>query len=205
MKAWHWVLIAVAAIALMAGGTAAVVTAVKKGKAIGGPDAYPDANHKVPGDPKKLAAEAGYSLDIYSLARAITSEAGSLPQIGQIGVAWAVKNKAKRAKVSITKQLIPSGSYGGQGFVNPWAATTQPPTADSLELARKVEKGEISDPTGGAVGWDSPDAQLAMLKKYPEKYTKTPEQVAENRRKEGMVEVVLPGLSRNKTRFWRYA
>jgi hypothetical protein len=211
MKAWHWVVIGI-------GSTGALIGALwlraKAGGAVAGADDRAGPDKKVPGKPEDLARLAGVDVDVYSLARCMEREETS--QAGRIAVGWVTRNEARREKISVTKLLTRStvkdtktgkvsvafgdGFYGSQEL-HKWAATTNPPSAGSIELAKKIlaEPPKISDPTGGATQWDAPEAQDALHKKDPKKY-KTSAEIATLRQAAGKKMVMVAGVP--KTRFW---
>jgi hypothetical protein len=208
MRWWHWALIAVGVLALGGGGATVAVKTGKRGRRIGGKEADTDpATRLCPTAPALLAAAAGASLAEYALARCIASEAGTLPAAGRAGVAWAVRNYAKRVGKGVAELLLgPEKLFGSQNAgKGRYAATSQAPYTADLELARGVLGGAVPDPTRGAIQWDSPAAQRALLARKAAGYRKTPEDVAATRRKEGKEVVYLAGVDAEKLRFWRPA
>lgn len=179
-----------------------------------GADDRAGADKRVPGKPEDLARLAGVSVDVYSLARCMEREEGT--KAGRIAVGWATKNEARREKISVTRLLTRStvkdkktgkvsavfgdGFYGSQEL-HKWAATTNPPSAGSIELAKQIlaEPPKISDPTGGATNWDAPKLQDQKHAKDPKKY-KSSAEIATARQAAGKKLVMVPGVG--ATRFW---
>jgi hypothetical protein len=160
----------------------------------------------VEADPKGLAAVAGVSLEQYALASAMQSEEKT--DRGRLAVGRAIWNACKGKRSKLLKLLLPHGRLGAQ-TVNPYAATSKPPTARTLDLAAAVIEGRVPDFVAGAVQWDAPKAQdrnhekyLRDPKRWP-KYRYNSEMIAERRIAGGARMVVLPDVP--ETRFWTYA
>lgn len=170
-----------------------------------------------PADPTALAKGMGMDPGAYALARVIESEGSGLPRNAQVGIAWTVLNHAREAGLSVvdlvTRAKIKqdgdrvdgagAGYFGKQG--DPaggyrFVTSAQDSTEDSRAIAQAVADGDEDDITGGAVNFDSPQSYGAQ--------DGTEEgggdTFAENRKKEGKVEVDLPGVSSSRVRFWRY-
>lgn len=165
-----------------------------------------DPRGRVAADPEGLARAAGASLPMYALASAMQSEEGS--DRGRLAVGRAAWNAAREDQTRLVKLLLSSGGLGDQ-TVNPYAATSRPPTARTLSLAVAVIEGRVPDFVEGAIQWDAPRAQdrlhalyLRDPKRYP-KYRRSSREVAERRRASGMREVRVPGVT--ETRFWTKA
>lgn len=144
--------------------------------------------------------------EVEALARVMQSEAGGEPKIIQVAVGFATINLSNARNESIWQ--IARGTadeWGGQGSGDRRVSSRMEATAKMVELARAVLSGDESDPTGGAYQFDSPRAQRALLIKMPELYHTTPEQVAENRRRDGLVLQLLPGIPEERFRMWRPA
>jgi spore germination cell wall hydrolase CwlJ-like protein len=196
----------VAAVALTGGPPALRQAMTGKGKRMGrvtvtkapaGPDGL------VAADPNALAKQAGTSLDVYALARMIASEHPSGTNAVKVAVACVVLNYARKRGVSVSALLLaPQGRFGRQN-VGKYAATGNDPTAEEIEIARRVLSGGVLDPTGGAVQFDSPRAQRAALARGVKGYKKTPEDVARQRIAEGKVAVTVPGIDPDYLRFWK--
>ena len=154
---------------------------------------------------------ASVSNGVLALATCITSEGGSLPTVGQTAIGFAILNRATGGKPreydrqtresKVFALLAPDGKFGEQKSGR-YAATSRGPTRYAVDLANAILAGTITDPTHGAQQWDSPNAQRALLKRRPDIYTKTPEQVAAARRADGRRLVTLPGMDTDRIRFW---
>lgn len=155
-------------------------------------------------DPVATAQQAGLPVDIYALARVVASEAGAQPRIVQIAVAWVVVNEARRLKKAIYKVAAgPDGLLGAQNTGGEFVSTRLEPNAAHVAVAKAVHTKIEADPTGGALHFDSPRAQRALVARGAPNYTKTPEQVAARRIAGGMELVTLPGVPEEQMRFWR--
>lgn len=169
----------------------------------------------VPVSPAKLAELEGLPLPVYALARVITSEHGSDPDVVQIGVGWAVINYARGAGkgatlgdkvVYVITRAVRSGKVrpGIDGFFGDqnqgrYVASIQDPSPKSVAIAAGVLSGKIPDWTKGARQFDSPQAfgkQAGTTKEMAEK-------TAVARRKAGNVMVLAPGIAEDRVRFWR--
>lgn len=144
------------------------------------------------------------------LGTLIASEAGSLPRAGMVGVGWATLNMATGRKAAgMTREKreaavlkLVGRELGEQGGVRWYAATSRPPTKTSIEVADEVLDLRVADPTGGAIQWDSPEAQRALHKRDPKRY-RTPEEIASKRISVDKRELrLVAGVSADKTRFW---
>ncbi len=156
----------------------------------------PDRRGLVAADPEGLARAAGTSLAAYSLASAMQSEEHD--DRGRLAVGRAVWNAAHRNESRIFGLLAPRGHFGSQE-INPYAATTKPPTARTLALASAIIAGRVPDLVFGATRWDAPAAQDALHAREPGRY-KSAAEVAARRLAEGYREVRPVGVER--TRFW---
>jgi hypothetical protein len=161
---------------------------------------------RVAADPEGLARAAGASLPSYALASAMQSEEET--DRGRLAVGRASWNAAREDRRRLVRLLLSSGGLGDQA-VNPYAATSRPPTARTLALAEAVIAGRVPDFVEGAVQWDAPRTQdrlhalyLRDPKRYP-KYRRSSAEVAERRRAAGMREVRVDGVP--NTRFWAKA
>lgn len=156
----------------------------------------------------KAAAEQALgkpmSDEVFVLGTLIASEAGTMPPIAKIAVGHAARNAALRARKNILRQVIANGVFGSQGFNGRgYAATSQPPTAEDVEIANAVLKGLVPDPTGGAVQWDAPRVQRKGNAEGWAGYGSTPEMVAADRIRSGKEMVALPNIDPDVLRFWR--
>ncbi len=139
-------------------------------------------------------------LTTFTLATVLASEAGGLHPLAKVAIAHAVKNMARKRGISVFKLIAPDGRYGSQQGRH--ASSKRAPSLADLEIAEAVEAGKLADPSDGAIQWDSPDAQRALLARGEPGYQKTPETVAEERRAKGRRLVILPGLAENQFRMW---
>lgn len=133
--------------------------------------------------------------DVHSLARMIESEAGGTPEIAMRGVAHAAMNHA--AGRSIT-DVLTHGTGGANGHYGPqeegrYASTAKEPSPASIKIAQEVLSGKSTDPTGGAVQWDSPQAYADPERAHV---------VAASRASEGKHIVTLPGVPASTFRFY---
>ena len=172
----------------------------------------------VPCDPQTLADQAGATLEEYALARNIASEEGNSSVGTQALVAYATKNKAAAAGLSIFELLTRTsskhaaqhtvdhgGRFGTQADLEVWvttkdgrtvhpsdreASTAQDPYDGHLAVARGVLSGAIPDVSGGAVGYDRPSGEAK------------PEQVAADRAAAGLVPADVPDVGQGDLRLW---
>lgn len=167
---------------------------------------YTLENNRVITSPQTLWKEAqkkaglSFSFHAFLLASMAVSEYASGSEKLKTAVMFAALNYAKKYKTTLEKMLIPDGKLGGQA--GRYASTARPPSLPDVLLAVKVEKGLISDPTGGAVQFDSPRTQLIQWQKGDPKH-KHPNQIAADRQKSGKVAFYLPGEDPGNARFWR--
>lgn len=188
---------------LIIGGMLFAISIIWKGKdvveEITGVDTTP---------PEKLAKAAGVDVDTYSLARAAYNEERST--LGRTAVMFAIKNMAKRQGISPTrlvtravgkdkKPLKHDGFYARQNAGGKYCASFNRPDSATIELAKKVQAGQVANPVGAAVQWDNPVAQDKMFKSGTKGYTKDSKQVAADRIAAGRKLVTVAGLT---TRFW---
>lgn len=160
-----------------------------------------DDGNVVPADIAGLAATAGVSVPVYSLARVGASEAGGYPRIAKAGVMWVVVNEANRSRKTALDVILGSASAfghqgtGGRNFV----ASARDPAAVDYDVADQVDSGALADPTGGALHFDSPGA-------YKDSDTQTAQERADAfaaaRMAEGFALVTLDGVSERSFRFW---
>lgn len=118
----------------------------------------------VDGDPSTLAASAGASLDVYSLARMVASEGyrGAGPG-AWLAVAETTRNRAAQLGVSVhsllTRSKVPEarGRYSEQA-ARKWASTRVDPRGHHLEAAR-IAMEEGSQTARGATDFFDPTSQ----------------------------------------------
>jgi hypothetical protein len=168
---------------LATGGIAAVVFSDKRGKRL--THATVTEEGKVLDDPYDLASQAGLPLETYSLARAISSEAGSGTIKEQIGIAWAVKNEARRSGKSIFQITTKDGRYQRQWGANPYVSSRQDPYERDAEIAQAVISGSQPDPTNSGTHFFNPVAQDRGFAKGD--LTKNAKQILDARKSQGFV------------------
>lgn len=164
----------------------------------------------VPADVQGLADGAGVSPDVYALARVGASEAGGQKQIAKQGVMWVVINHANATgstpllTVLGTADTFGHQGTGGRNFV----ASGHDPGAVDLQIADDVFSGNLPDPTGGALNFDSPGAYKDKVD-TDGNVVQTAQQRADAfaaaREGEGKSLVLLDGVSESTFRFWRPA
>jgi hypothetical protein len=202
----RWIIIAVLLAVLLLGTAVGTGVITVRGKAL---LPFEVVDGIVQDNPQDVADELrrltglDVGINTAALATAIESEAGGEPDAVKAAVGWAIRNHAGGDVYKIFKVLCPKGNFGAQNAGNSYAATSRPPALASVQLAVKVINGTIADATGGAEYFDSPKAQRAALARDTKGYTKTPEQVAESRRKSGLELVLIPGIPEERFRMWR--
>lgn len=137
----------------------------------------------------------------FALATMIASEGGDLPLKAKVGLAHTAWNESKRRGLHITELLAPDGAFGSQQ--GRYASTRKPPSEEDILVAEGAIEGRIPDPTGGAIQFDSPQAQRKGVAEKWSGYTSTDTDVAAQREAEGKEAVYLDGVSADKLRFWR--
>lgn len=114
--------------------------------------------------PEQLAQDDGVSIDCESLARVGQSE--EYGEAGRTAVMWACKNYAAKRGITIT-QLVTSAKHivNGEHIVEEYdglysrdmagkyCSTYQSPEPSTLVLAANIIKGDVPDPTSGAIHW----------------------------------------------------
>jgi hypothetical protein len=139
---------------------------------------------------------------IYMLARLSASEYGDGSDQVKTAVQHAALNweSSNRWGMRLEKMLIPDGKFGGQA--GRYASTDKDAELRDVQLAAQVLAGKRPDPTEGAIQWDAPRTQKILSKQNPRLY-KPPEQIAKDRKKEGLQEVYLSNEDPALARFWR--
>lgn len=160
----------------------------------------------------ELAARASRKLgrrvspSSFILAAMIASEAGSNPDTAKTAVAHAAITMAKKLGVSLTSLLAPNKQGGRLGSQHGrYASTARPPSAAELEIAEAVEKGQLTNPTPGAVQWDSPAAQDKLTAEGAPGYEIDADALAARRAGENKIAVYVPGVDPRELRLWRPA
>lgn len=142
--------------------------------------------------------------EVEALARVIASEAGGEPRVVQVAVGYATINLSNQRNLTIWQLARGSADeWGGQGTGGRRVSSRLGASGAVTELARRVLAGDEPDPTDGATQFDSPRAQRALLAKMPELYHATPEQVAANRRADGLTLQLVPGIPEERFRMWK--
>lgn len=175
------ILLVLAVVLVLASGTVAVVRA-RRGREFG-PLFPADAKGVVRTKPAAMleavnqalvaAGKRPVSLDVYALARSLSSEHGSGPAELRRWVAWAIRNNAGNAPGKIFAKLVNTGSdqslrglFARQRVDGRYAATNSGASLEDLEIAREVvEAAKAADPTKGSTNFFSPKAQDALYKR----------------------------------------
>lgn len=130
--------------------------------------------------------------DVEALARVITSEANGYTERERIAIAWAVRNRAQKRRVSIT-QLVCSPTCGpccqGRPFSSARAATDS-----NRALARHVLAApQWEDPSFGATAFFEPSVQDRLVAQHHDGYRFTSDQLRERWRREGQRQIASIG------------
>ena len=142
------------------------------------------------------------AINTIALATSIASESSG-PLAAQIGIGWSIKNYAAKGGKSVLATVAPDGKFAAQGTKNHgYVSSARPPTSVTIKIAEDIlaTPPKVKDPTGGAIQFDSPKTQRALLAQG--RVSETPEQVAANRIKSGRKVVYLPGVPTEELRFW---
>lgn len=106
------------------------------------------------------------SLDAYSIARNIYSEAGSEPIPHKVAMAQAAINRAREDNISISKLVMRGGTnYAKQKGTNPRVASSQDPTWEELVIAELALSGAFEGYIKGAVLYFAPKYYSATRKR----------------------------------------
>ena len=159
--------------------------------------------------PSELVAKASQvlgrkiAIDDFILATIIASEAdASYTPYMRAAIGNAVVNHQNAGGHSLFEILKnPDGVFADQLGGN-YVATANPPTEEDLLIAEAVRDGRLPDTTGGAVEFDSPRAQRALVNQGIYSADNGPEAVAARRMKGGKVPFYLPNVSPDEIRFW---
>jgi hypothetical protein len=146
------------------------------------------------------------SSDAVALATMIASEQPEDPPHVKAAIANTAVNYARYKKFTDVEDAVthgsgPERSFGGQ--LGRYASTNEPPTIEDVNIAEAVLSGRLPDRTGGAIQYDSPFVQMEGLRKGLPGYKRTPEQVAADREKSGLVAWYMDGVDPMHLRFWR--
>lgn len=193
--AWAAVAVAIAG----AGAAAWVWWNRRRGEAVDDPPLSSE-DPTSPGGPPEPRSD-----DVEALARAIASEANN-NEAEQIAIGWCVRNHAAFLGKSVRATVAPDGLFAEQGTKgHGYVSSARAYSAEVFQLAGDLLRGKHPDPTQGAEFFDHPVAQRALLKRRPDLYKKTPEDVARLRVSSGLVLVLLPGVDEERFRMWRRA
>ena len=149
-----------------------VIAIAKSGSPLG--DRIMDTIGVVQADPQSLADADGVTLDVETLARVGQSEESTTA--GRIACMWAIKNQARKRKVSIfyacttghykdsngVSQVAPFDGKFRRDMAHTQCSTYRQPSQETLVLAQQVFDGTTSDPTDGATHWFAPGLQDKM-------------------------------------------
>lgn len=143
------------------------------------------------------------NVDDFILATIIASEADSnyTPYM-RAAIGNTVMNHQKAAGKHLFELLInPAGAFADQ-FGGRYISTSRAPTVEDLLIAEGVRSGLLPDTTGGAVEFDSPRAQRALVASGAYSADNGPEAVAERRMRTGKTPFYLPNVNPDEIRFW---
>jgi hypothetical protein len=111
------------------------------------------------------------SLDAYSIARNVRSEAGSGSVPEKVAMALAAIERARIDKKSISAVTMKNGElYARQSGVNPAVASSKDPTWEEIVIAELALNGDFDDFTHGATHYFSPNAMDSLHRKTPSSY-----------------------------------
>lgn len=158
-------------------------------------------------------------MDTYAVARALASEHGNEPVSVRRWVAWAIRNSAKRRKLSPFRRLTDSrssasGMFARQRTDGRFAATNLAPTFEDVQIAREVLNAPSSeDPTDGATNFFSPRTQDILFRKAQQgdprfvgRITVDADGLRERWARRGLQSVgTPPGVPADKVEFFRRA
>lgn len=176
-----WIIVGVIVLALFFFGGPVVVRVIKNASVVG--DRVPeDARGLVTVAPStilrsvnaELRAAGKPTIDLHQLAvaRALRSEHGSEPAAVRRWVAWAIRNGARRSRMSLFNKLTKSrnpktsGKFARQRTDSRFAATNRGANLQDITIAREVLAAPAGDdPTKGATNFFSPRAQDALFRR----------------------------------------
>lgn len=157
-------------------------------------DAY-SVRAREDGDPAVAAAR---ELDEYSLARVLASEAAGRKEAERIAIGHVVMNEARARKLSVTALVtsgkVGAGNYGAQNAGGRFVSTARDPYTADLDLARKLIRGQIPDPTGGARKFFHPAAQDKQVAAGVKGVTKSAAEVIAAWKGDGYQPVIVAGV-----------
>ncbi len=191
-----------------------------------GPMTKPGPDGIIRTDPAALARAAGLEVNVYALARSLSSEHGRDGDSYLRAVAWATRNKARERGITILQLLTDGKGVAGDGFFGEqkaaagtkYASTQLDPYERHVRIALEVMGAPLSaDPTRGATHYYSPRAsdQLAARAETDPNYAKyrgNTAAVVDARWRapgglypEGAVPVVPPGVNPRQLTLYRRA
>lgn len=140
--------------------------------------------------------------DANALARAVTSEEGNASELVRTAVAWAVINYANLHGVSPTAavQKHSDGYHYGDQVGGNYVSSRFEAAPRDRELVDRILRGELPDPTPGAIQFDSPKTQDWQYARGQVRLSSA--EVGANRRGEGKREFTLPGEDPYAFRLW---
>ena len=156
----------------------------------------------VDADPQSLADDAGVDLETYSLASCGASEESSKNPTAQCAIMCAVKNACQEGGIaakllrSMRKGIaqLSDGHFASQEAPGKWAATSNPPTAYTLDMAAKIIAGDQEDITKGSTLWLGVASQNALHARRPDLYLKDANGIIADRAAAGYGTVWVPGV-----------
>lgn len=102
-------------------------------------------------------------VEVEVLARAIETELGGQKVDEQVAAAWAMRNRADNAGISMQKLLIPNRRYGAPDISGGFVSTRKQASEHSRSIALHVLGAKPDkDPTGGATDYWTPVLQNHM-------------------------------------------
>jgi hypothetical protein len=193
-------------VAVLFFGGQAVLNLVERGKKV--TSSTLGASGIIEESPAELAEQAGVNIDVYSLARTISSEQETKSPSGPelIGVACVVVNEARARGLTVTDLVTSSsvggGMYGSQSVGPRYVATSKDPYERDITIAAGVLDGSIPDITQGARHFFSPATQDILHSRDEAKY-KSADDVDAKWRKDGYFPIVIDDVDDSRLRFYR--
>ena len=125
--------------------------------------------------------------EVEALARVITSEANGYTEAERTAIAWTVRNRAAKRRVSIAK-LVCTPTCGPCCDGRPFSSAREA-TATNRELARRVlAVPAAADPTHGATAFFEPRVQDRLVEEKRAGYRFTSTELRQRWRHEGQVQ-----------------
>lgn len=172
-------------------------------------------------DPLSLARSAGVDLEIYALARMLSSEEGPSPTVYKIAVGWAAVNAAggnvahkllagkgasdghfasQNARYE-TGQLDPATEDPVTEHAGKYATTAVDPREDDIVIATAILGGALADLTKGATNFYRPRVQDRQY--AAGKVRRSAEQVDAEWRARGLEPLEIDGIDSAELAFYR--